>query len=64
MGVENDIFWSEIGSGFRELGHTPPPTIPRGTPPPLGFQGQVACQDFILTGPHYAGYIEIKHVCP
>ena len=27
-GVENAIFWSEIGSG------TPPPRIPRSTPPP------------------------------
>ena len=25
MGVENGIFWSEIGSGFGELGHPPPP---------------------------------------
>ena len=27
------IFWSEIGSGFEEPGGTPPPRIPRGTPP-------------------------------
>ena len=26
-GVENDIFWSEIGSGFKEPGGTPPPRI-------------------------------------
>ena len=32
MGVENDIFWSETGSGFGEPGCTPPPRIPRGTP--------------------------------
>ena len=25
-------FWSEIGSGFGELGGTPPPGIPRSTP--------------------------------
>jgi len=31
-GDENDIFWSEIGSGFGESGGTPPETIPRGTP--------------------------------
>ena len=33
MGVEiqNDIFWSEIGAGFEELGGTPPPRIPRST---------------------------------
>ena len=34
MGVENDIFWSEIGSGFGEPGGTPAPKIPRRTLPP------------------------------
>ena len=29
----NDIFWSEIRSGFGEAGGTPPPTISRSTPP-------------------------------
>ena len=33
-GVENYIFWSEIGSGFGEPGGTPPPRIPRSTPSP------------------------------
>ena len=33
-GVKNDIFWSERGSGFGEPGGTPPPRIPRSTPPP------------------------------
>ena len=33
-GVENDMFWSEIGSGFGEPGGTPLPIIPRSTPPP------------------------------
>ena len=28
-GVKNDIFWSEIGSGFREPGGIPQPRIPR-----------------------------------
>ena len=32
-GVENNIFWSKIGSGFGELGGTPPPRIARRTPP-------------------------------
>ena len=32
-GEENDIFWSEIGSGFGEPDGTPPPRIPRCTPP-------------------------------
>ena len=31
-GVENDTFWSEIGSGFGELGGTPPPRISQITP--------------------------------
>ena len=31
-GVENYIFWSEIGSGFEEPGGTPRPRIPRSTP--------------------------------
>ena len=34
-GVENDMFWSEIGSGFGEPGGTPPPMILRSTPNPL-----------------------------
>ena len=33
-GVENDIFWSDIGSGFGELGCTHLPRIPRSTLPP------------------------------
>ena len=32
MDVENDIFWSDIGSGFGEQGGTPQPRIPRSTP--------------------------------
>ena len=36
-GVENGMFWSEIGSGFGEPGGTPLPKIPRSTPPPPGF---------------------------
>ena len=32
MGVENDIFGSEIRSGFGEPGSTPPPRIPNSTP--------------------------------
>ena len=33
-GVQNDIFWSEIGSGFGEPGDRPPPRILRSTPSP------------------------------
>ena len=36
MGVENGMFRSEIGSGFEDPGGTPPPRIPRSTPPPPG----------------------------
>ena len=38
--MKNDIFWSEIGSGFGESGGTPPPRIPYGTPrgPWPGYQ--------------------------
>jgi len=32
-GMGNGIFWSEIGSGFGDAGGTPPPKIPRSTPP-------------------------------
>ena len=31
-GVEDGIFWSEIGSRFAELGGTPSPRIPRSNP--------------------------------
>ena len=34
--MENDIFWSEIGSGFGEPGGTPLPRIPRSNPHPPG----------------------------
>ena len=47
-GVENDILWSEIGSGFGEPGGTPSPRIPRSalhpTPPPLRIRfGEMNC---------------------
>ena len=29
--MENDIFWSEVESGFGEPGSTPPKSIPRNT---------------------------------
>ena len=37
-GVENGMFWSEIGSGFGEPGGTPLPRIPRSTPSPRGIR--------------------------
>ena len=39
MGVKNDMFWSQIGSGFGEPGWTPLPRIPRSTPPPSPTSG-------------------------
>ena len=35
--MEDVIFWSEIGSGFGELGGTSPPRIPRRPPRPPGI---------------------------
>ena len=31
-GVENNSFWSEIGSGFGKQSSTPPPRIPKSIP--------------------------------
>ena len=36
-GVENDIFWSEIGSGFEEPGGTPQERILRRLVPTPGL---------------------------
>ena len=36
MGVENDIFWSEKGSGFGETGDTSLLRIPKSDPPTGG----------------------------
>ena len=33
-GQVRKFFWSEIGSGFRESGGTPPSRIPKSNPPP------------------------------
>ena len=41
MGVENGMFRSEIGSGFEDTGGTPPPRIPRSTPPGRDFYHQL-----------------------
>ena len=40
MGAEKDIFWSEIGSGFGELGSTPHPEFP-GVPPPPPIASEI-----------------------
>ena len=49
-GVENGIFWSEIGSVFGEPGGTPLPRISRSTPPRAIFK-----HDFLFSLKCYAG---------
>ena len=46
--MENDIFWSEIRSGFGEPGGTPPPRIPRSTLPPGEIQSRTKMFDRIV----------------
>ena len=41
-GVQNSIFWSEIGSGFEEPGCTPPPRISQKYTSPGGGGGDEA----------------------
>ena len=38
-GVEDWMIWSEIGSGFGELGSKPQRRIPQGLAPPQGGGG-------------------------
>ena len=45
MGVENGIFWSEIGSEFGEVSGTSPPKIPRSTP---GVKGTTKAPAVVL----------------
>ena len=62
-GVENVMFSSEIGSGFGEPGGTPPPRIPRSTPPPPTHPGRLR-RSFannntvkpVLSGPVFSGH--------
>ena len=42
-GDKNDIFWSEIVSGFGGPGGIPPPRFPRGTPWPSRRPGDGPC---------------------
>ena len=44
--MENDIFWSEIGSGFGEPGGTLPPRIPGSNFPPPGLMIPLKIQLF------------------
>ena len=54
-GVENGICWSEIGSGIGDSGGTPPPKIPRSTPPRGGGLKRAL-------NPHNAN-IAVEHLC-
>ena len=47
-GVENYIFWCQIGSGFEEPGSTVPPKIPRSTPPPPPTQAKPPISFFFM----------------
>ena len=51
--MENNIIWSEIGSGFGEPGDTPLPRFPRSTPAREGGGGELhpasACKRDIHT---------------
>ena len=50
-GVENDIIWSEIESGFGEPGGTPPPRILRCTPPRIQIGSQCGLHEFRKASP-------------
>ena len=41
------FFWSEIGSGFGELGGTPPRRIPGSTPPPGYTVNSISADTFL-----------------
>ena len=41
-GMENYIFWSEVGSGLGEPGGTPPLRIPKSTLPPPGARLKIS----------------------
>ena len=59
-GVGNGIFWSEIGSGFGDMGGTSPPKISTSTPPPgfeltlqFGFSAQHCATFFLMLYPFH-----------
>ena len=55
MGVENYIFWSEIGSGSEEVGGTPPPRILRSIP--LGFEAALLKSELVGHADHFENEI-------
>ena len=56
MGVENDYFWSVIGSRFGEPGSTPLPRIPKSKPPGLTSTGNHFVIRFKCTDGGGGGY--------
>ena len=46
-GVENNIFWSEIESGFGEPDSTPTPRIPRNTEADFYGDGEWVAEEFV-----------------
>ena len=63
-GVGNGIFWSEIGSGFGDVGSTPPPKIPRSVPRACLSSSPLGCgrkrQHHLLSLLHLGNFV---HIC-
>ena len=55
MGVENYIFWSEIGSGSEEAGGIPPPRILRSISP--GFEAALLKSEPVGHADHFENEI-------
>ena len=51
-GMESDIFWSEIVSGFVEPDGTPSPRIHRNTPPEVIYNLNPSCDNHIYAVPN------------
>ena len=58
--MENDIFWSEIGSGFGEPGGIPPPRIPRSIPRDSRQQEKPNGEDNWMLAKFYILWLEHK----
>ena len=60
-GVKNDIFWSEIGSGFGESGGTPPHQEFLGVTPPPGWSHQNLEKEAIPVVQNRANFRRLSH---
>ena len=58
--MENDTFWSEIGSGFGEPGGIPPPRIPRIIPRDSRQQEKPNGEDYWMLAKFYILWLEHK----